>query len=105
VEDGESIRFRAEPAQVRLAHDLSPMTLIYHRRSGITHMVSEPVPQILAALDAIGPADAGAVTRWLGASFDLEAEEDDAGAGAIETVVAARLEELATLGLVTREVA
>ncbi|HEX7852578.1 MAG TPA: HPr-rel-A system PqqD family peptide chaperone [Sphingobium sp.] len=99
MSDRLSLRFRAEPDQLRLVQDLAPMTLIYHRRSGITHMVSEPVPQILAALDAIGPADAGAVTRWLGDSFDLEAEE------AVETIVAARLDELAALGLVVRETA
>ncbi|HEX7871886.1 MAG TPA: HPr-rel-A system PqqD family peptide chaperone [Sphingobium sp.] len=93
------IRYRAEPEQLRLVHDLGPMTLIYHRRSGITHMMSEPVPQILEALDVLGPADAAAVTRYLGASFDLETEEADAAA----MVIAARLDELALLGLVVRE--
>jgi PqqD family protein of HPr-rel-A system len=94
------MRFRAEPLSSRLVHDVGPMVLIYHRRSGITHMVAEPVPQILAALDALGPADAGAVARWLGESFDLETED-----GAAEAVIAARLEELAALGLVARETA
>ncbi|MET0365953.1 MAG: HPr-rel-A system PqqD family peptide chaperone [Sphingobium sp.] len=97
---GESgIRYRAEPEQLRLVHALGPMTLIYHRRSGITHMMSEPVPQILDALDALGPADAASVTRHLGARFDLETEEADAA----RTVIAARLDELALLGLVQRK--
>ncbi|MET0361279.1 MAG: HPr-rel-A system PqqD family peptide chaperone [Sphingobium sp.] len=74
------------------------MVLIYHRRSGITHMVSEPVPQILEALDAIGPADARAVARHLAGRFDLEADDG----GSVEAVIAARLEELAALGLVYR---
>ncbi|CAN5268634.1 hypothetical protein BH10PSE13_BH10PSE13_22830 [soil metagenome] len=91
--------YRVEPGVAWLAHDLGPMTLLYHRRSGITHMVSEPVPQILDALKMIGPADAGAVTRFLGASFDLTSEDEACAA------VAARLEELAALGLIRIEVA
>ncbi|HEX7820043.1 MAG TPA: HPr-rel-A system PqqD family peptide chaperone [Sphingobium sp.] len=102
-------RFRAEPAALRLGHDLGLMTLIYHRRSGITHMVSEPVPQILEALDALGTADAAAVARHLLGRFDVQADDDnDPACGpedSVETVIAARLEELAALGLVLREAA
>ncbi len=90
-------RFRAEPVELRLDHDLGLLTLLYHRRSGITHMVSEPVPEILAALDALGPCDVAAIARYLSDRFDVQADDG------IEAVVAARLEELATLGLVTRE--
>lgn len=85
---------------MRLAHVMGPMTLVYHRRSGVTHMLSEPAPQILEALDAIGPADADAVARWLGARFDLESED-----GSAIVAIVARLEELAGLGLVMREAA
>ena len=88
------MQYRVEPGIAWLAHELGPMTLLYHRRSGITHMVSEPVPQILDALNATGPADAGAVARHLAAHFELSAE------GGIEAIVAARLEELAGLGLI-----
>ncbi len=95
--------FRVEPTGLRIDHDLGLMTLIYHRRSGITHMVSEPVPQILAALEAIGAAgagaDAGAVARHLSGSFDMQVD----GGSSIEAVIAARLDELAALGLVVRE--
>lgn len=90
----EQQRYRVEPGAAWLMHDAGPMTLLYHRRSGITHMVSEPVPQILDALVAIGPADAAAVAAHLGAHFDLAAEEG------VEAVVAARLDELAGLGLI-----
>ncbi len=44
------IRYQAEPADQRLIEALDQMTLIYQRRSGITHMVTEPVPQMLAAM-------------------------------------------------------
>jgi PqqD family protein of HPr-rel-A system len=94
-----TIVFRVEPGETRLSRDVGLMTLVYHRRSGITHMVNEPVPQVLEALDAIGPADAGAVARHLLGSFDLRAEDG----GSVEAVIAARLDELAALGLVVRE--
>lgn len=90
--------FRVEPAGLRIGHELGVMTLIYHRRSGITHMVSEPVPQILAALEDVGPADAAAVSRHLAIHFDLRADEE----AGVETVISVRLEELALLGLVLR---
>lgn len=80
---------------------MGPLTLIYHRRSGITHMMSDPVPEILAALDAIGPADASAVARHLSTRFDLEAE----AAEDVQAIISARLAELALLGLVVREAA
>lgn len=93
---GGAARYRAEPGEARLAVAMGPMTVIYHRRSGITHMMSEPVPQILDALDAMGSGDARAVTDHLRTHFDLEAEEE------VEAVIAARLDELALLGLVLR---
>jgi hypothetical protein len=44
------IQYRAEPANERIIMPLDAMTLIYQRRSGITHIVAEPVPEILAAM-------------------------------------------------------
>lgn len=87
--------YRAEPAEARLVEPLDAITLIYQRRSGITHLVTEPVPEILEAMgeDALTAAQLAA---RLSASFDLGSEGD------AEAVIAARLEELALLGLVTR---
>lgn len=91
----QSILYQAEPADQRLIEPLDVITLIYQRRSGITHMVAEPVPEILAAMgDEM--MDAAAVLERLSAHFDL-GDAHDAIA-----VVAARLEELADLGLVDR---
>lgn len=90
-----TILYQAEPADQLLIKPLDAITLIYQRRSGITHMVAEPVPEILAAMGA-DVVDAAAVVARLAASFDLGAADD-----AIETVTA-RLEELADLGLVQR---
>jgi PqqD family protein of HPr-rel-A system len=87
-------KYKAEPADRLLVEPLDAMTLIYQRRSGITHIVAEPVPEILAAMgsDAL---DANAVATRLASKFDL----DDAEA---THIVAARLEEMAALGLVER---
>lgn len=90
-----SILYEAESADQLLIEPLDAITLIYQRRSGITHMVAEPVPEILAAMGA-DAVDAAAVVARLAASFDLGDAED-----ALETVTA-RLEELADLGLVQR---
>jgi PqqD family protein of HPr-rel-A system len=91
----QPILYKAEAADQLLVEPLDAITLIYHRRSGITHMVAEPVPEILAAMgcDAV---DVATVVERLAASFDL----GDPG-NALETI-AARLEELADLGLVDR---
>lgn len=89
-----TIIYRAEPADQRLIEALDTLTLIYQRRSGITHIVAEPVPEILAAMGSDG-VDAKTVALRLASEFDLDANE-------AETIIAARLEELATLGLVEK---
>lgn len=87
--------YRAEPADARLVEPLDMVTLLYQRRSGITHIVAEPVPEMIEAMgeDALPPAE---LAQRLSAQFDLGAAED------AEAVIAARLEELADLGLVFR---
>lgn len=73
---------------------LDGLTALYHRPSGMTHILVAPAPEILAAL-ADGPADAEELLRRIGEKFDIEAE-DAAGA------ISARLAELETAGLVRR---
>lgn len=87
--------YRAEPADRRIVEPLDMLTLIYHRRSGITHLVTAPVPEMLAAMrgDAV---DAATLAARLAASFDLGKRADAVA------VIAARLEELAELGLLER---
>jgi PqqD family protein of HPr-rel-A system len=91
----QPILYRAAPADARLIEPLDAMTLIYQRRSGITHMVAEPVPEMLAAM-AADTVSAGTLVARLSAQFDL-----GEAANAL-TVITARLEELADLGLVER---
>jgi PqqD family protein of HPr-rel-A system len=89
------IFYRAEPADQRLVEPLDMMTLIYQRRSGITHMVGEPVPQMLAAMGD-NAVDAAMLAEHLAKTFDL------GGAADAVAVLSERLEELAELGLVER---
>lgn len=87
--------YKAEPVDARIVEPLDMMTLIYQRRSGITHMVGEPVPQMLDAMgkDAV---DAATLAARLAASFDLGGQAD------ATALIAERLEELAELGMVER---
>ena len=89
------IFYRAEPADQQLVEPLDMMTLIYQRRSGITHMVGEPVPQMLAAMGD-NAVDAAILAEHLAKTFDL------GGAADAVAVLSERLEELAELGLVER---
>lgn len=72
---------------------LDGFTLVYHRPSGQTHMLAEPAPEILSAL-AQGDADQSEVLRRLARDHGLDSE------GNAEAVIAARLAELAELGLI-----
>lgn len=91
--DPEKASYRAEPADQRIVQPLDSMTLVYQRRSGITHIVAAPVPQILEAMrDDI--CDAALVADRLAAHFDLGDTEQ------AKSLIAERLVELADLGLV-----
>lgn len=82
----------ADPATLRIV-PLDALTLVYHRASGITHIVDAPVPEILAVL-AEGARDVAGLLAVLAARFDL-ADPDPAA-------LAARLDELVAAGLVER---
>ena len=85
-------RYRAaSPATLRVV-PLDALTLIYHRASGITHVVDAPVPEILEALG--DPLSVDALLAKLAAEYDLL----DADLMAL----AVRLDELAAAGLVER---
>jgi len=81
----------AAPATLRTV-PLDELTIVYHRASGITHVLAPPAPEILAALAE--PLTLDALLARLSADFDLL----DGGAQAL----AARLDELIAAGLVAR---
>jgi PqqD family protein of HPr-rel-A system len=74
--------------------ELEGLTLLFHPRSGMTHILAPPSPQILEAL-AEGAADAAQLLERLRARFDF-------GAGEGGDALAARLAELDAAGLVRR---
>lgn len=91
----ESVLYRAEAATSLIIEPLDAVTLMYHRRSGITHIVAEPTPQILAAMadDTLSVHD---ITQRLSRQFDLGDADEACG------IIGDRLAELAELGLATR---
>ena len=80
----------ADPATLRVVA-LDELTLVYHRASGITHVLAPPAPEILAALAA--PMALDDLLARLSVDFDLL----DGGREAL----AARLDELIAAGLVS----
>ncbi len=95
IDQSSSLFYLAEPAGALIVRPLDAMTLIFQRRSGITHIVAEPVPQILAVMGDT-PCDAALIVARLSAQFDL------GEAKVAREIIAARLEELEKLGLVER---
>lgn len=81
----------ALPETLRIV-PLDALTLIYHRASGITHVVDSPVPEILQALAE--PLDLDALLARLAAEYDL--------LDADPMALAVRLDELAAAGLAER---
>lgn len=89
---GQAVWF-APPAGRLAIEPLDALIAIFDRASGQTHLLAPPLPEILKCLDD-GPVAIDGLLDRLAARFDLSAEGDAA------QVVAARLEELAGLGLV-----
>jgi PqqD family protein of HPr-rel-A system len=80
----------AAPETLRIV-PLDALTLIYHRASGITHIVDAPVPEILETLSREALTAETLLAR-LSEEFDL-ADADPAA-------LTARLDELIATGLV-----
>lgn len=81
----------ADAATLRIV-PLDVMTLVYHRASGITHVVASPVPELLEALDE--PLTLTGLLARLARDYEL----GDADPAAL----AERLAELEAAGLVAR---
>jgi PqqD family protein of HPr-rel-A system len=87
-------RYIADPPSQHRVAELDGLTALFHRRSGLTHILAPPAPQILAAL-AEEPGDAAEILLRIRKLFDLDAED---GAEALD----ARLAELEAAGLIRR---
>ncbi len=87
--------YSAEPADTFIVQPLGSITLIFQRRSGITHIVADPIPQILAAMgDDL--CDAATIAAQMAMQYNLGDPK------IAHDIIAARLEELEKLGLVER---
>ena len=86
--------YSADPAADLRSVELDGLTALFHRPSGMTHVVAAPAPQILEALGD-GPADAAAILARIKARYEVA--EDGAG-----DAILARLSELEAAGLVRR---
>lgn len=80
-------------------HPLDYMTLLYDKLSGITHIIAEPAPEIIAALGSKSMR-VDQIERELQKQYDLESfdESDDSFAD----IITARLEEFVMLGIVEK---
>lgn len=87
-------RYRAAAAALLIVEPLDMFTAVFHRPSGVTHLLNEPAPQILEAL-ADEPLDRDALLARLAQNFDLGDADGTA-------VLQARLTELEAAGLVDR---
>ncbi|MFA5968306.1 MAG: HPr-rel-A system PqqD family peptide chaperone [Sphingomonas sp.] len=88
--------YRAPPAAALRVEAVDAVTLIYHRASGITHVVGAPVPEILAALSVEELSGEGMSAAELLARLGRDYDLVDADADALS----ARLDELVAAGLV-----
>lgn len=78
------------------------VAVVYDRVSGITHVLMEPIPQIMEVLEE-KPLTAEQVKLQIISKFDVQTYSDEDSAGHIEDIddiVAARINELVMLGLV-----
>jgi PqqD family protein of HPr-rel-A system len=81
----------ARPEALRIVH-LDSFIAVFHRSSGLTHLLTAPAPEIMATLGEAGLTHA-ALAQRLAADFDL-ADLD-------EPALAERLDELVACGLVS----
>ncbi len=86
-----TLLFSADPADGFKIVPLDGLTALYHRRSGMTHVLAEPAPEIIRAL-----AGQQLDVEELASALGVVCSPDNASA------LAARLDELCEAGLVSR---
>ncbi|WP_339706898.1 HPr-rel-A system PqqD family peptide chaperone [uncultured Sphingosinicella sp.] len=90
------MRYRAAARDAYVVRPVDDLTLVYHRPSGMTHVVS---PAVVAILDLLHgrTLGIGEVCEQLAQHHDLDGEGDD-----IARVVTARLNEMAAMDIIDR---
>ena len=87
------VRYRAAVAHDLVRVELDELTAVFDRRSGQTHLLASPLPEMLEALGA---------EEWTLTAFaaQLASEYDMTGEGEAAARIDQRLAELVALGLV-----
>ncbi|WP_230480517.1 HPr-rel-A system PqqD family peptide chaperone [Sphingomonas sp. Leaf21] len=88
-------RYRAVGSDMLIVEPLDLFTAVFHRPSGLTHLLTEPAPQILDLLANGGAMTADALLRALSRHYELGDAEGDGAA-----MLHARLMELEAAGLI-----
>ena len=86
-------RYRALSPDDYTIAPLDVVGALYDRRSGQTHLVASPIPEILTAMQGHEVSVEELIAR-LSAAYDLPADEDHTAS------IGARLREMTALGLV-----
>ncbi len=89
IRDAQSLKFQT----------LDYISLLYDRLSGITHVVTDPAPQIIQVLGQ-NYLSSKQVETILQRQFDMTADEND---NSFEDIITARLDEFVELGLVEKK--
>jgi PqqD family protein of HPr-rel-A system len=89
---GREPRYRADPADAVRSVELEALTIVYHRPSGMTHVLAPPGPQILEVLQH-GEATFAELRARMSERFELTGDDE---------ALAVRLEELVLAGLAER---
>ncbi|WP_373487041.1 hypothetical protein [Blastomonas sp.] len=96
----ESARYAALlPGELKRV-PLGALEAIYHLPSGLTHLIAEPMPDLLNAMTALAPGSAVTALGLHALIADRFVIEGDAPDESHERVIGQRLAELAELGLV-----
>lgn len=77
-------------------HGLDPLVAVYDTASGQTHLLAEPLPQILDAL-SVEPTDSNGVTARLAVTYGTQTD------AAVMARITECLNELAAMGLIRAE--
>ena len=87
------VRYRAAAAMDLVRVELDELTAVFDRRSGQTHLLASPLPELLGALGEV---------EWTLAAFaaHLASQFEIAGDGDAAARIDQRLAELVALGLV-----
>ncbi|MDT9598434.1 HPr-rel-A system PqqD family peptide chaperone [Sphingosinicella rhizophila] len=88
------LRYIADSPESIRTVELDGLVALFHRPSGMTHILAPPAPQILEVL-AGNSGDAVDIADRISARFQLEADD-------VHAAIGARLAELEAAGLVLR---